>query len=46
MTDAEALELKIACCKERLEEQLAATEVLLVDLGASKSKPHSAPDRG
>jgi hypothetical protein len=35
MTNAEVLALTIARCDAILEEQLEATEILLIDLGAS-----------
>jgi hypothetical protein len=45
MTNAEVFKLTIARCDKILEEQLAATEILLADLGASAEEIEAALDQ-
>jgi hypothetical protein len=42
MTNSEALKLTIARCERWLEEQLARTECLLIDLGATAEELEAA----
>jgi hypothetical protein len=42
MTNAEVLALTIARCDAILEEQLEATEILLIDLGATAEEVEAA----
>jgi hypothetical protein len=46
MTNAEVLALTIARCDAILEEQLEATEILLIDLGASEQEIAAAVGPG